>query len=139
MFRIIITDNLDHQKMKIQTGSRSFKSLLWAIALATLASSCVPFGPFAAPLDNAAPPVDKLALPKKTDRKKLAEGRQLYATSCSHCHGAPRVDRHGSDEKWTQRILPGMCKKSKLNAEQTAAVEAYVLAARKSLAQKQVN
>ena len=103
------------------------KPVVLAAISTVLAASC-------APLEKAAPPVSELTLPKKANRKKLEEGRQLYATACIHCHGPARVDRHGSDENWTQNILPKMCPKAKLSAAETEALQEYVLAARQSLA-----
>ena len=100
-------------------------NLALCAAVLAVAASC-------APLDVAAPPVDKLKLPKKVDRKKLEEGRALYASSCTHCHGPARIDRR-SDEKWSTKILPKMCAMSKLNGEQTLALTNYVMTARKAL------
>jgi cytochrome c5 len=108
------------------------KRILHALAIGCLITAC-------APLEKAAPPVSTLTLPKKADTKKLEAGRALYATSCTRCHGPARVDRHGSDEKWSQRILPRMCEKSKLTATQSDALKEYVLAARKSLSAPAAN
>ena len=100
-------------------------------AITLLVASC-------APLEKAAPPVDKLALPKKADRKKLEEGRQIYATSCTHCHGPARIDRR-SDEKWAQKILPKMCEKAKLTAAQSEVLKLYVMTARQALGASAAN
>jgi mono/diheme cytochrome c family protein len=85
-----------------------------------------------APLDVAAPKVATLTLPKTADRHKLEAGREIYASSCTRCHGPARIDRR-SDEKWSQKVLPDMCKKAKLTPEQTAAVTAYVMTARHAI------
>ncbi len=85
-----------------------------------------------APLEVAAPPVSKLALPRKTDTSALAQGREIYVTACTRCHGPARIDR-GSDEKWAGRILPTMCRWSKLTPEQTTLLSAYVITARHTM------
>ena len=112
--------------MHASTRLTLLKNLVCTAAIGALVASC-------APLDKAAPPVATLTLPKKANLKQLEEGRQVYAGSCTHCHGPARVDRHGSTERWTQKIMPRMCAKSNLTAEQSVAVTAYVMAARKSL------
>ena len=109
--------------------SRPTFRLLGAAAVVSIAASC-------APLNVAAPPVSTLNLPKKANVKQLEQGREIYATACTKCHGPARVYKR-SDEKWTQKILPTMCVKSKLNAAQTEALVAYVMTARKALAEKQ--
>jgi len=109
--------------MNTRIGHAASNLVLGAVAL--FAASC-------APLEKAAPPVDQLALPKHADRKRLEEGRQIYASSCTHCHGPARIDRR-SDEEWTQSILPKMCQKSKLTEAQSATLELYVLTARRAL------
>lgn len=101
------------------------KPSLIPAAAALILSAC-------APLDVAAPKVCTLTLPKTVDRHKLEEGRQIYATSCTHCHGPARIDRR-TNEKWSGKVLPTMCKKAKLTPEQTEAVTAYVMTARKAL------
>lgn len=101
------------------------KTSLILAAVAVILSAC-------APLDVAAPKVCTLTLPKTAERHKLEEGRQIYATSCTHCHGPARIDRR-TDEKWSGKVLPAMCKKAKLTPGQTEAVTAYVMAARRAL------
>jgi mono/diheme cytochrome c family protein len=95
--------------------------------------------PACAPLEKAAPPVSTLNLPRGTNHKTLEEGRQLYATSCTHCHGPARIDKHGTDEKWAQKILPTMCEKAKLTSAQAEALTQYVLTARNSMAKAGTN
>jgi cytochrome c5 len=90
--------------------------------------------PACAPLEKAAPPVSALNLPRGTNHKTLEEGRQIYATSCTHCHGPARIDKHGTDEKWSHKILPSMCEKAKLTSAQAEALTQYVLTARKTMA-----
>jgi mono/diheme cytochrome c family protein len=85
-----------------------------------------------APIEKAAPPVDQLALPAHADRKKLERGRQIYATSCTHCHGPARIDRR-REEKWTRVILPSMSEKAKLTLGQSEDLKQYVITARRAL------
>ena len=96
-----------------------------AFALMCLIASC-------ASLETAAPPVDKLALPKNADRAKLAQGRQILAEHCVKCHGAPQIAKH-STEDWSDEILPKMTKKAKLNPTEAALVKNYVLTAHAAL------
>lgn len=100
--------------------------ILAAAATTALIASC-------APLERAAPRVETLTLPKGSDVKLLTEGREIYATACTKCHGPARIYKR-SDEKWAQKIIPTMCVKSKLTAEQSHALAAYIMTARKSLA-----
>jgi mono/diheme cytochrome c family protein len=104
----------------------SLRLLLCGGSLSALMVSCVS-------LEKAAPPVSQLTLPKGTNTKKLEEGRAILADSCTQCHGAPQVSHHGSDEKWTQEILPKMTKKADLTDAQAELVKEYILAARKSM------
>jgi len=84
-------------------------------------------------LEVAAPPVDKLTLPKKANRTQLAEGRQILASHCVKCHGAPQVARH-SVEDWNEDILPAMTKKAKLSNQEAVLLKNYVLTAHDALA-----
>ena len=86
-----------------------------------------------ASLEVAAPPVEKLSLPKNADRTKLAEGRQLLASHCVKCHGAPQVAHH-SIEDWKEDILPAMTKKAKLTDQEAVLLKNYVLTAHEALA-----
>ena len=103
-------------------------ALLSLAASAMLISAC-------APLDVAAPKVATLTLPKTADLHKLETGREIYATSCTKCHGPARIDRR-TDEKWSQKVLPVMCKMANLNPEQIEAITAYVMTARKAINQQ---
>ncbi len=84
-------------------------------------------------LEVAAPPVDKLSLPKKANRTQLAEGRQILASHCMKCHGAPQVARHSVGD-WKEDILPAMTKKAKLTDQEAALLKNYVLTAHDALA-----
>jgi cytochrome c5 len=96
------------------------------VGIAALVASCVS-------VDKAAPPVSQLTLPKGANVQKLEAGRKILADSCTQCHGAPRVNRHGSDEKWTRDILPKMTKKADLSAADAELLKEYILTARKSM------
>lgn len=79
-------------------------------------------------LEQAAPPVALLT--SVVDNHHLANlslGRDLYVTRCAKCHSVEPVTKY-SREKWMQDILPDMAEESKLTANETAAVKAYVLA-----------
>jgi cytochrome c5 len=104
----------------------SIKRFLGLVLVTALAASC-------ASLEKAAPPVASLNLPKEANKKKLEKGRQIYATSCTHCHGPARIDKHGTDEKWSHSILPKMCEKAKLSPVDSEALSYYVLTARAAL------
>ncbi len=103
-------------------------ALLIALATAVLISAC-------APLDVAAPKVETLTLTKTADIHKLEAGRDIYATSCTKCHGPARIDRR-TDEKWTQKVLPTMCKWAHLTPPQIEALTTYILTARHALSEQ---
>jgi mono/diheme cytochrome c family protein len=107
---------------------RSLLPFCVGLALVMALAACVS-------LEKAAPPVDKLSLPKGADRAKLAEGRQILAGHCVKCHLAPRIAKH-SAEDWTDEILPKMTKKAKLTPQQAALVKNYVLTAHEALAKQ---
>lgn len=90
-----------------------------------LLSSCVS-------LEVAAPPVEKLNLPKGVNRQQLAEGRQILATSCVKCHAPPRIAHHSAQD-WDEEILPAMCRKAKLEETQAKLLRNYVLTAHEAM------
>jgi mono/diheme cytochrome c family protein len=102
--------------------ARSLAKLGAAVGLVLAMAAC-------ASLETAAPPVDKLALPKNADHAKLAEGRQILAEHCVKCHGAPQIAKHSAQD-WSEDILPKMTKKAKLNPHEAELVKNYVLTAR---------
>jgi cytochrome c5 len=110
-----------------QSTHSTLKHVLSSALIITLVVSC-------ASLEKAAPPVSSLKLPKQADAVKLGKGRQIYATSCTHCHGPARIDKHGNDEKWSHSILPKMCEKAKLSPADSEALTYYVITARDALA-----
>lgn len=52
------------------------------------------------------------------------QGKDIFETSCTKCHGAKKIDNY-SQEQWGN-ILPKMAVKAKLDASQTALVDAYI-------------
>jgi mono/diheme cytochrome c family protein len=112
---------------RITTSPTAIRSLRIGAALSfvLVIASC-------ASLEVAAPPVEKLTLPKNADRAKLAEGRQILASRCVKCHGAPQVAKH-SVADWKEDILPTMTKKAKLTDQEAALLKNYVLTAHDAL------
>ena len=64
----------------------------------------------------------------------LEAGREVYLADCSRCHSIEPIDRYSVD-RWRD-IVFRMGPKSKLDAPRTEALQAYVLAAHKVLAQR---
>lgn len=97
-----------------------------ALALAGLLVSC-------RTLEQLAPPVGAtvaaVGARQGAAEVSLQRGREIYIGQCVHCHAAEPIDGY-TLEKWRDKILPDMAAKTKLNAQQTADVTAYVLAAR---------
>ena len=124
-----------HDAMHYTTPSpaaiRSLLKISASLGLILSIASC-------ASLEVAAPPVDKLTLPKSADRAKLAEGRQILASHCVKCHGAPQVAHH-SVEDWKEDILPAMTKKAKLTDQEAVLLKNYVLTAHEALAAHPAN
>ena len=56
--------------------------------------------------------------------RDVTEGNSLYQAHCGKCHELPVVSKY-SKEKW-QKIIPPMCKESKLDAMQETKISAYV-------------
>ena len=61
----------------------------------------------------------------------LERGRKLYTTRCTECHVARAID-HYSVAQW-QHYIGIMAPRAGLKPQDRAAVETYVIAARKSL------
>ena len=100
---------------------------LWALAFLgglALHAGCMT-------LEQMAPPVDAglqlVAQRQHVGVSMLELGRQVYLMDCARCHGVEPIGRY-SESHW-RKILPRMTKESKLNAQQQAAVNAYVMAA----------
>ena len=77
-----------------------------------------------------APPVgpQMLAAAPGTDVAALQRGRGIYLTACARCHNIEPIGRY-SQQQW-RALLPEMIAESKLDAQQAADVEAYLLSAR---------
>lgn len=78
-------------------------------------------------LEQAAPPVEALPMQVRTGpSSQLLLGRELYITKCAKCHSVEPVTKYPL-EQWEHEILPEMNEETNLNAEEAAAVRAYVL------------
>ncbi len=78
-------------------------------------------------LEQAAPPVAMLpASACSGPVGQLEHGREIYLTKCAKCHRVEPI-LHFPREKWVHEILPEMSEETKLNADETAAVRAYVM------------
>lgn len=62
------------------------------------------------------------------DGATLERGRRIYVTKCAACHSIEPIGRY-SAEQW-RALLPDMVAQTKLDAKETADVEAYLLTAR---------
>lgn len=67
------------------------------------------------------------------DVSTLALGRRIFTTSCTECHVARPVARF-SVEQW-RKIVGVMAPRARLSATDRSALEAYLIAARKSVPQ----
>ena len=85
------------------------------------------------PIDQAAPkltPTPESGIPAM----KLDAGREVYVSrqKCAGCHSPKPVFEYTA-ERWTNKILPGMGLKAKLNPDDYAAVLAYVTTGAKAV------
>jgi len=82
-----------------------------------------------ATIEELAPPVDEvavsMALSSGVDPDFAAFGRTIYITSCARCHSPEPVVRYDLSY-WQNDILPDMAERSKINEEDTQALEAYI-------------
>ena len=89
-------------------------------------------------LEQMAPPVgvefQRVAQRQHVDIAMLELGRRVYLLDCARCHSVEPISRY-SESHWRE-ILPRMGKESKLDAQQQAAVNAYVIAAHAFLEQE---
>ena len=89
-------------------------------------------------LEQMAPPVgvefQRVAQRQHVNLSALELGRQVYLLDCAKCHGVEPIGRY-SESRW-RKILPRMGKESKLDAQEQAAVNAYVMAAHAFLSQE---
>lgn len=88
-------------------------------------------------LEEMAPPVEArfqmVASRQNVDTATLELGREIYLSDCVKCHGVEPIGRY-SAEHWRE-IMPRMTKESKLNAQRSEAVRAYVTLAHMLLAE----
>lgn len=76
-------------------------------------------------VEQKAPPV---ALLDTASPELCEEGRQIFTTNCTECHGLRDVHYRTLTE-WRAEILPAMAKKAKISPQQEEAVLAYIAAA----------
>jgi mono/diheme cytochrome c family protein len=83
----------------------------------------------------AFPPAHALAATvgagQNADVATLDRGRKIYTTSCTECHVARPIAQH-SVEEW-RHFIAIMAPRAALQPADRAALEAYVIAARRSL------
>lgn len=103
----------------------------WAIGVAAILVGCLS-------IEQMAPPVGaqfaSSGMGSGITIPLLETGREIYLTDCSRCHGIEPIDRYSTD-RWRD-IIPRMSKESKLDEWRTAALQAYVLAAHRVLAEQ---
>ena len=76
-------------------------------------------------------PLPETFAPNGSNTPQLQRGRELYITACATCH-APEPVVDYSEAEWVGKILPEMCRLTKLNGHDSEAVHAYVLAVLRS-------
>ena len=107
-----------------------FRSLT-AVATITLLAGCMT-------LEQMAPPVgvefQQVAQRRNVDVSTLELGRQVYLMDCARCHSVAPIGRY-SESRW-RKILPRMGKDTKLDADEQAALDAYVMTARAFLSEQ---
>jgi mono/diheme cytochrome c family protein len=95
------------------------------LAVTMLGAACVS-------LEVAAPPVEALPMTVSAGKQtQLAQGRLIYITKCAKCHSVEPVKKYPR-EAWEHEIIPEMAKETNLDAAETEAVRAYVLAVLRS-------
>lgn len=118
----------------LRTYSHVVRGVLVA-AVAIWLAGCVP-------VERLAPPVDsrmaEVGGKNGVHAEALQHGRDLYLARCTRCHNPMRIDRY-SVSQWQGDILPDMSKRAKLNADETADLSAYVLAAHEAMAKGLLN
>lgn len=78
-------------------------------------------------LEQAAPLVEALPMHARIGSSaQLEHGRDIYITKCAKCHSVEPVRKYPLSE-WEHEILPEMNEETNLNAEEAAAVRAYVI------------
>jgi mono/diheme cytochrome c family protein len=95
-------------------------SCIFAGAAALLVSACVS-------VEQLAPPPAQF----HNTNASVAEGRDIYLTNCTKCHGVKPVLGTSLGD-WQGDVLPTMCEKAKLAPAQRQAVSAYISAVHKA-------
>lgn len=112
----------------------STRVLVSGLATVTLLAGCMT-------LEQMAPPIgadfQRVAERRHVDVATVERGREVYIMDCARCHGVEPIGRY-SESDWRE-ILPRMGKETKLDADEQAALDAYVLAAHSFLAQESAN
>lgn len=113
-----------------------FRAVSTRVMAAGLAALALPLGCMT--LEQMAPPVgvefQRVAQREHVDLSTLELGRQVYLLDCARCHSVEPISRY-SESRWRE-ILPRMGTESKLDAQEQAAVNAYIMAAHAFLNQE---
>jgi hypothetical protein len=81
--------------------------------------------------ESGAPTVDSLSLrSRKIDLTTLEHGRSVFLRSCAECHQLQPIRKY-SVSRWHE-IVGIMAPRARLNSQDRAALEAYLVAARRS-------
>ncbi len=107
-------------------GSRASRVYQKGLAVMVIAQMVVSCGP-----GYMAPPVTpQLAKLSSAPLPRIERGYVVHQAKCAKCHGFENPADYSVTEL-REEIMPVMARKSKLNDEDSAAVLAYLLAARK--------
>lgn len=79
--------------------------------------------------ENSAPVVQSLSLSSRRN-PSLEHGRDVFLRSCRECHTLQPIRKHSVD-RWHE-ILAIMAPRARLSPDDRAALEAYLVAARRS-------
>ena len=102
---------------------RTILKTLWLTATAALAAAAFTI-PSCAQAFQHPPEPQQLS----ETSPEVTRGYQIYISHCAACHHARQPDLY-SAQRW-DTILPEMARRAKLSEEDTAAVSAYIDAAR---------
>ncbi len=104
------------------SGSRCFGAII--LGVCAFLNGCETTG-------NSAPTVQSLSLSsRKNDLTTLEHGRGVFLRSCAECHTLQPVQNY-SASRWHE-IVAIMAPRARLNTDDRAALEAYLVAARRS-------
>ena len=116
---------LSHFMTKLQIALFLDVAASCILALASCETSPNPSFPTAQALSA------RIGSGEKADLATLGLGRKIYTTSCTECHVARPIAQH-SVAQW-RHYIDIMAPRAKLQPDERAAVEAYVIAVRESL------